>query len=237
MGRNFYLSLFLFSFIFTNAIAQSGEIRGQIKERGGKDGVPFASVAATQGGQQIIATITDLDGNYTLKPLGPGKYDLKATCVGYSPAQTNGVLVTVDKISFVNMELGKGIDIAEVAVVDYKVPLLDKGQTAVQKTMTFEEIVFLNTQERPPQNDLIKVIANNIATRAWHKATTSKGLQQSATSEFQMQTSPISALKDKKPTCSTSANALRLAFSWFSPTTGEAEQTSTAMDGATLNKQ
>ena len=147
MGRNFYLSLFLFSFIFSNAIAQSGEIRGQIKERGGKDGVPFASVAATQGGQQIIATVTDLDGNYTLKPLGPGKYDLKATCVGYSPAQTNGVLVTVDKISFVNMEMGKGIDIGEIQIVDYKVPLLDKGQTSVQKTMTFEEIQAAPTRD------------------------------------------------------------------------------------------
>jgi outer membrane receptor protein involved in Fe transport len=140
MGRNFYLTLVLFSGVLTNVFAQSGEIRGQIKERGGKDGVPFASVAALQGGQQIIATVTDLDGNYVLKPLNPGKYDVKATSVGYSPTQTNGVLVTVDKISFVNMELDKGVTTKEVDVVDYKIPLLDKGQTAIQKTVTYEEI-------------------------------------------------------------------------------------------------
>ena len=140
MGRKIYLPLIFFIATLSNVYAQSGEIRGQIKERGGKDGVPFASVAATIGGQQLIATVTDIDGNYTLKPLNPGKYDVKATCVGYSPSQTNGVLVTVDKISFVNIELGKGIETKPVDIVDYKIPLLDKGQTAVQKTMTYEEI-------------------------------------------------------------------------------------------------
>jgi len=140
MGRKIYLSLILFSTIFSNAFAQSGEIRGQIKEKGGKDGVPFASVAAIVGGQQVIATVTDLDGNYTLKPLNPGKYDVKATCVGYSPSQMSGVLVTVDKISFVNIDLMKGIETKEVLIEGYKVPLLDKGQTSVQKTMVYEDI-------------------------------------------------------------------------------------------------
>lgn len=140
MGRKIYLSLILFTCVLTGAFAQSGEIRGQITERGGKDGVPFASVAATQGGQQIIATLTDLDGNFTLKPLGPGKYDVKATCVGYSPAEMTGVLVTVDKIAFANIQLGKGVELKEVEKVEYRVPLLDKGQTAVQKTVTYEEI-------------------------------------------------------------------------------------------------
>jgi outer membrane receptor protein involved in Fe transport len=140
MGRKIYLSLILFTSVLANVFAQSGEIRGQITKKGGKDGVPFASVAASQGGQQVIATVTDIDGNYTLKPLGPGKYDVQATSVGFSPAQTNGVLVTVDKISFVNMGLMEGITTKEAEISDYKIPLLDKGQTAVQKTITFEEI-------------------------------------------------------------------------------------------------
>ena len=140
MGRNFYLTLILFSAVVSKVFAQSGEIRGQIKELGGKDGIPFASVAAMQGGQQVIATQTDVDGNYVLKPLNPGKYDVKTTYVGYTPATTNGVLVTVDKISFVNMEMGKGVELKEGTVTDYKIPLLDKGQTAIQKTVTYEEI-------------------------------------------------------------------------------------------------
>src|SRR5204862_357425 len=49
-------------------------------------------------------------------------------------------LVTVDKISFVNIELGKGIELKEAEATDYKIPLLDKGQTAVQKTMVYEDI-------------------------------------------------------------------------------------------------
>ena len=46
MGRKFYLPLIAMLFIGIGAFAQSGEIRGKVTEKGGKEGVPFASVAA-----------------------------------------------------------------------------------------------------------------------------------------------------------------------------------------------
>src|SRR6266446_1140488 len=105
--------------------AQTGEIKGKVTEKGGKEGVPFASVAAFQDGVQIIANTTDIDGKYTLKPLTPGKYDVKITFVGYSQAEVSGVVVTVDKISYANAEMSKGVTLGPVDVISYQVPLID----------------------------------------------------------------------------------------------------------------
>src|SRR6185295_11076280 len=140
MGRKIYLPLFIITLFSFSAFAQSGEIRGRVLEKGKNEGVPFASVAALQDGAQIQATVTDIDGNYSIKPLTPGRYDVKATCVGYSPAQTSGVLVSIDNAAFANIEMGKGVELKAVEVSDYVVPLIDKGNPATTKTMTYEDI-------------------------------------------------------------------------------------------------
>ena len=146
MGRKFYLPLVVLVLSFFISEAQTGEIRGKITEKGGKE-IPFASVAALVNGIQVQATIADFEGNYSIKPLNPAKYDIKATSVGFSPVLRPGVIVTVDKISFVDVELSKGIDIKEVIVVDYQIPLIDKGSPSQQKTLTYEEIQALPTRD------------------------------------------------------------------------------------------
>lgn len=141
MGRKFYLPLILISFFFGTAVlAQTAEIRGKVTEKGTNEGIPFASVAAFMGGSQVQGSVTDIDGNYVIKPLNPGKYSVKATSIGYSPAEVSNILVAESKTSFVNIQLGKGIDIGEVTVTEYTVPLIDKGNPATQKTMTFDDI-------------------------------------------------------------------------------------------------
>lgn len=147
MGRKFYLPLIVLVLIGTSAIAQVGEIRGRVTEKGGKEGIPFASVAALLNGNQVQATVTDFDGNYSIKPLNPGKYDVKATSVGFQAQEIHGVLVTAEKISFANFELGKGVELKVVDIVEYTVPLIDKGSPATQKTVTYEEIQAAPTRD------------------------------------------------------------------------------------------
>ena len=79
--------------------------------------------------------------------MNPGKYDVKVTCVGYNPKQVNGVLVTADKSSFANFELGKGVEQKAVEVVEYSVPLIDKGSPSTAKTVTYEEIQAAPTRD------------------------------------------------------------------------------------------
>jgi outer membrane receptor protein involved in Fe transport len=147
MGRKLYLPLIIvFTAIFSSAIAQTGEIRGRVIEKGGTEGVPFASVAALQGGAQVIAGQTDIDGNYVLKPLSPGKYDVKVTSVGYSPSEKSGVVVSSDVVSYANVDLAKGIELGPVQVTEYVVPLIEKGPS-VQHTVTYDEIQAMPTRD------------------------------------------------------------------------------------------
>ncbi len=147
MGRKVYVPLLLFFFFTVSAFAQTGEIRGKVTESGSTEGVPFASVAALLNGNQVQGAVTDFDGNFSIKPLNPGRYDVKVTCVGYNAKQLNSVLVTADKIAFANFDLSKGVELKAVEVVEYTVPLIDKGSPSTAKTVTFEEIQAAPTRD------------------------------------------------------------------------------------------
>ncbi len=45
------------------------------------------------------------------------------------------------------MNLSKGIELKEVEIVEYTVPLIDKGSPATQKTVTYEEIQAAPTRD------------------------------------------------------------------------------------------
>jgi hypothetical protein len=146
MGRKLYLPLIVLLLSFLNSVAQTGEIRGKVTEKGGAE-IPFASVAAVLNGVQVQAAIADFEGNYSIKPINPGKYDVKATAIGFQPVLTSGVIVSTDKITFVDLALGKGVELKEFEVVEYEVPLIDKGSPQSQKTLTYEEIQALPTRD------------------------------------------------------------------------------------------
>ncbi len=142
MGRKFYELVLVLVLAVFSATAQTGEIRGTITEKGKKDAIAFASIAAFSNGIQVQGTKSDFDGNYSIKPLNPGTYEIRATYVGYQPVSVAGVIVSVNQTAFVNVEMGKGegVTLKEKEVIDYKVPLLDVGTTTRQTTITREEI-------------------------------------------------------------------------------------------------
>ncbi len=79
---------------------------------------------------------------------------MKATFVGYKTKVIQGVTIGADRIRFLDIELEATTETLEtVEVVDYKVPLIDKDQTASGATVTAEEIA------KMPQRD-----ANAVAT-------------------------------------------------------------------------
>jgi outer membrane receptor protein involved in Fe transport len=142
MGRKIYLPfLFAFFFISTASFAQSGEIRGKVVEKSNGKPVAFATVAVFLNGTLTSGATTDDDGKYSVKPLTPGKYDVKVSSVGLTTAEIKGVVVSADKTTFLDVEMGSGaIDIKAVDIIDFKVPLIDAGNPATSKTMGFEEI-------------------------------------------------------------------------------------------------
>ncbi len=121
--------------------AQSGSIKGKVTDAEKNEPVPFANVVVERNGNQIMGTITDIDGNYTLKPVPAGRFTVLVSSVGYQKKQINGVLVNTGKIRFLDIEMGStSIKLDEIEVVEYKVPLIDKDNTQTGGTVTSDDI-------------------------------------------------------------------------------------------------
>ncbi len=141
MLRHLLLTLGL---IFSTSVlifAQQGALQGKVIDKDTKEPIPFANIILENKGSQVGGATSDFDGNYQIKPIPPGKYDLKATFVGYQTQLVQGITIGGDKIRFYDIEMSSTSELLEtVEIVDYKVPLIDKDQTASGATITAEEI-------------------------------------------------------------------------------------------------
>lgn len=121
--------------------AQSGTLKGRVTDKETGDAIPFVNIILESGGRQIGGSASDFDGYYTIKPITPGKYNLKASFVGYKPLTVTNIVINSDKITFYNIELISEISTLEaVEIVDYKVPLISADKTSTGGTVTSEEI-------------------------------------------------------------------------------------------------
>jgi len=154
MLRNLLLTLGLIFATSIMVLAQSGALKGVVLDKDTKEPIPFANVVLENGGSQVGGATSDFDGNYMVKPIPPGSYDVKATFVGYKTVLVRGIVIGADKIRMFNIELTASAETLDVVeIVDYKVPLIDKDKTASGATVTAEEI-----SKMPNRN------ANSVAT-------------------------------------------------------------------------
>jgi hypothetical protein len=138
-----------------SAFAQvgSGTLKGTITDEKTGETIPFANVVVKQGEKIISGSATDINGKFTIKPLAPGKYDMHVQNVGYTTKVIKDLIINSDKITFQDVALLSGIDLGEVDVVEYSVPLIDRDGGATGGTVTSEDI------EKMPLRD-----ATSIAT-------------------------------------------------------------------------
>ncbi len=141
MSRKIYLLFFMLFLTATGAFAQAtGTLKGKVKDAETGEPLPFVNVVAFAGDVQISGTTTDFDGNYTIKPINAGTYDILFSFVGYNSKRVNGVSVTANKIAFANSELTSGVEIDVVEITEYTVPLIDRDGGPSGGTVTREDI-------------------------------------------------------------------------------------------------
>lgn len=121
--------------------AQSGSLKGKVIDEGTKEPIPFANVTIEENGKVITGGTTNFDGEFTIKPITPGKYTVKASYVGYTASQVNGVVVKGGVITFQDFKLkSSSKQLGEVEVKEYKNPLIDKDATMAGGSVTSEDI-------------------------------------------------------------------------------------------------
>ncbi len=110
-------------------------------EKSNGESLPFANVTLfSSNNSKIAGTMSDLDGKYTISSIPPGNYILECVYVGYQPTRINNILVSANKITFVDAKMQQGIDLQEFEMISYEVPLISKDQTSSGYTVTREDI-------------------------------------------------------------------------------------------------
>ncbi len=110
----------------------TGEIKGKVFEFETGDPFPFASVYVKIG-EQLVGTTTDFDGNFTIKPLKPGVYNVTLSSTGVKQI-IEGVVVDPEKITYINdVMLNTTILLGDsVTVYAWRRKLLDKGNPSIE---------------------------------------------------------------------------------------------------------
>ncbi|MFI5218283.1 MAG: carboxypeptidase regulatory-like domain-containing protein [Bacteroidia bacterium] len=109
-----------------------GELRGKVIDKETGQPLAFANVAIVKDESAFTGGTTDEEGNYRIKPLDPGSYTVKATYVGYSSVTINEVIISQDKITYLNISLSANNTLPPV-VIRYIPPLINDGKIS---TMT-----------------------------------------------------------------------------------------------------
>jgi outer membrane receptor protein involved in Fe transport len=100
-------------------------IKIKLIDKNTKETIPFASVIVEIGGIQAGGGNTNMDGEVVIKPLNPGKYNVKATSVGYQKVEVANVMLSVGKTSYINVEMIAGEQLQTVEIIEWKKPLID----------------------------------------------------------------------------------------------------------------
>lgn len=105
-----------------NSQSESGEIKGRVLEANNKLPIPFANVLIV--GTNIGAS-TDIQGNFVIKNVPVGIYQLRASVIGYTPQIKNDVMVKPGKVTTVDFELSQ--QVIEIENVVVKADYFDKN--------------------------------------------------------------------------------------------------------------
>src|ERR1041385_2687356 len=123
----------------TFAFAQNeGSLKVTLFDKANNETIPFANVVVEMGGIQAGVGTTNIDGEIVVKPLNPGKYNVKATYVGYQAVEIKDIVVSVGKTATVRVGMTAGQQLQEVEVVEWTKPLIDP-YTKSGGTVTSEE--------------------------------------------------------------------------------------------------
>src|SRR5690606_10214740 len=93
-------------------------IRGTVIDEASDVPLAYASVSLQN---TTIATTTDSLGNFILKNVPIGRYDIIVSCMGYSPAILREIQVTSAKENFLNVTMKETTGILDEVVIKAKV--------------------------------------------------------------------------------------------------------------------
>ncbi len=134
------LLVFLLVLAFVSAVfaGTTGKIAGIVKDK--VNGEPLPGVNIQIEGT-YLGSATDIDGYFVILNVPVGKYNLKATYVGYRDLQIKGIRVSVDLSTEVTVDLEAAtLELGDVIIVTAERDLIRKDETNTNIIVTSEDI-------------------------------------------------------------------------------------------------
>lgn len=134
------IQIFLFLFNINSFAGTTGKISGKVIDA--KSGEPIIGANVLIIGTTLGAA-ADVDGNFFIINIPPGKYKVKVSSIGYNIVLIKNVKVSVDQTTKLNFKLqSEAIKIGNVIVVA-KRPIIQKDLTSTQSNISGEDIAML----------------------------------------------------------------------------------------------
>lgn len=133
------------------SFAQS-TLKGKVTDNNGEAAI-YATVKLMQSDAMIVATQTDEDGNYTLKPIPAGKFDLEVSYAGCATLRIKDIEFRGSIVKYQNAQIDCGTTLTEVTITGDR-PIFEIDQTEKAQSMGAEEM----------QNMSGKSISNALST-------------------------------------------------------------------------
>lgn len=134
-----YLVLFL---ILSTGIvfAQFGKISGRVVDKETREPLVGANIQVVA---TALGTTSDADGRYTILRVPPGRYDVKATYIGYQDVTVTNVEIISDLTATMDFDLATtAIEVQPVTIVAER-PLIEKSATNAIRVFKAEDLVGL----------------------------------------------------------------------------------------------
>ncbi len=141
MKRASILIICIFWAMSTTVYAgQTGKIAGRVVDAEKKEPLPGTNVFI-EG--TSFGAITDLNGNYYIINIPPGKYTVVFRSIGYKTKKIEGVLVNVDVTTPLSTDLTSTVIEGEEVIVRAERPLVQKDLTSTSARVSKEQIDML----------------------------------------------------------------------------------------------
>ncbi len=141
--KNIFVALFLI--VFGNGLfaqGNSGTLQGKITDDATGKGIEMA-VVKLQAGTQTFGGYTDVNGDYAIKGIPVGKYEVEISFVGYQGLKLSDVLIKNSSITFLNKSLSvKEGTVFEFIHEKWKEDLLGAGTPGTMKRLGPEDISY-----------------------------------------------------------------------------------------------
>ncbi|MFO7768426.1 MAG: TonB-dependent receptor [bacterium] len=138
-----FAALALLAPAVVQAQGTTGTIRGKVTDS--TTGEPLAAVNVvvfeTDGTATTMGAMTNAEGDYVIVNVQPGRYDLRASMMGYKQVLVEDFLVTVGVSAIRNFELEPTVlDVGETVTVTAERELIQRDVSGTQESYTIEEM-------------------------------------------------------------------------------------------------